>query len=470
MRNWNRREFTRNAAMLTLFSPFIRLLAPEVAQAQAAATGPAKYLLIITSNGPDPAQWTPSGGAGSLVLPEILNTLEPVKGDVILLNEFDSKGTAAGHGSAGAITGTEYEQTSSLDYFVADDLRSRGILTQVPSVHLGGVSGQTGVSFRNNALQQPTFDTALAFRSIFDGTAAPPPPPPTTGGGGGEAPAPTGPSEATIRLLRRQSVLDVVTGDIGQLERAFNGFEREKLQIHIQSLRDLESRIAQNLQIQTGQVATPVPGGGGGTTAPAPTFVTPVACQQPSVQGGLQPVLNSAVHLEIATAAFACDITRVAHVEFGHHQSCPVDIPGAAGDWHNEFMHADGGARGRLKATEQFMGTQLAETITRLKATQAPDGNGSLYSQTFILWVREMGDAVNHRGDNMPYVVAGGAGGYLRGGNSYIRGNGTMHLSLLMAAAEAMGARDTTNFGGRIGGRVGGLNANDRLPFAGIKA
>jgi hypothetical protein len=468
MRNWNRREFTRNAAMLTLFSPFIRLLAPEVAQAQQVATGPAKYLLIITSNGTAPDIWTPSGGAGSLTLPTCLNTLEPVKNDVILLNEFDSKGTAGGHGAAGAITGTEYEQTSSLDFFVADDLRSRGVLTQVPSVHLGGVSGQTGVSFRNNALQQPTFDPALAFRSIFDGTAAPPPPPPTTGGGGGEAPAPTGPSEATMRLLRRRSVLDVVTGDIGQLERAFNGIEREKLQIHIQSLRDLESRIAQNIQIQTGQVATPVPGNGG-TTAPTPTFVTPVSCQQPAVQGGLQPIENSALHLEIATAAFACDITRVAHVEFGHHQSCPVNIPGASGDWHNEFMHANSD-RTELTATEQFVAARVADTINRLKATQAPDGNGSLYSQTFILWAREMGDAVNHRGDNMPYMISGGAGGYLRGGNSYIRGGGTMHLSLLMAAAEAMGAVDTSNFGGRIGGRVGGLNANDRLPFAGIKA
>ena len=112
----------------------------------------------------------------------------------------------------------------------------------------------------------------------------------------------------------------------------------------------------------------------------------------------------------------------------------------------------------------------MADTINRLKATQAPDGNGSLYSQTFILWAREMGDAVNHRGDNMHYMISGGAGGYLRGGNSYIRGGGTMHLSLLMAAAEAMGARDTSNFGGKIGGRVGGINANDRLPFAGIKA
>jgi hypothetical protein len=33
-----------------------------------------------------------------------------------------------------------------------------------------------------------------------------------------------------------------------------------------------------------------------------------------------------------------------------------------------------------------------------------------------------------------------------------------------------MGAVDRSNFGGKIGGRVGGLTAADREPFAGIKA
>jgi hypothetical protein len=107
---------------------------------------------------------------------------------------------------------------------------------------------------------------------------------------------------------------------------------------------------------------------------------------------------------------------------------------------------------------------QLTDTIGRLKATPAPDGAGTLYDQTYIIWAREMGDAVIHAGDNMPYVVAGRAGGYLRAGGSYIQGNGTMHLSLLMSAAEAMGARDLSNFG------MPTASAADRTPFAGIKA
>lgn len=453
MRNWNRREFTRNVGMLTLFSPFIRLLEPSVAQAQAAATGPAKYLLLIVSNGSDPAIMEPAGGA----FPGAISPLGQSANDFIYLNQFDSKGTAGNHGAPGALSGALYIQRESLDHFVAGDLRARGILTQVPSLHLGGVKGQQGISFRNNGLQVPQFEVSEAFRTVFDGTAPPPPPP--ADNGGGQAPAPTGPSATEIRLLRRQSVLDAVKADISQLESAFNGLEREKLQLHIASIRELETRIGQQLAIAQGTTVTP---GDVAPGTPAPTFITPVACQQPQSRAGDQPITNSAIHLEIATAAFACDITRVALVEFGHHQSCPVDIPGAQGDWHNDFMHSSPD-RARLRATEAFMATTLVNTVSRLKQTPAPDGNGSLYDQTFILWAREMGDAVNHGGSNMPFVVSGGAGGYRRSGNVHLRGNGTFHLSVLMNAAEAMGVRDMSNFG------APGGSAADRTPFAGLK-
>jgi hypothetical protein len=454
MRNWNRREFTRNVAMLTLFSPFIRMLDPSVAHAQA-ATGPAKYLLIIVSNGTDPGLLQPGGGQ---VFTDSLSPLRQIANDAIFLNQFDSKGTAGNHGAPGAISAAQYIQRESLDHFVAGDLRRRGILTQVPSLHLGGVKGQQGISFRNNGLQVPQFEVSEAFRTIFDGTAVPPPPVPTTPDA---PPQPTGPSQTEIRLLRRQSVLDSVTRDIEQLQGNFNGLEREKLQLHIASIRELETRIGQQLSIAQGQSAPPV--GGGGTTAPPPAFISPVACDQPNSRAGDQPITNSAIHLELATAAFACDITRVALVEFGHHQSCPVNIPGAQGDWHNDFMHASTD-RSRLVVTEQFVSTQVVNTVNRLKSVQAPDGNGTLYDQTFILWAREMGDAVVHAGGNMPFVVSGGAGGYLRGRNVYLQGGGSFHLRVLMNAAEAMGVRDLSGFGDP------GAGGADRTPFDGLKA
>jgi hypothetical protein len=467
MRNWNRREFTRNAGMLALFSPFMSLLDPKLARAQA-APGKAKYLLIMTANGTEPGVWNPAGSSpGSITFSGMTQPLSAIKNDVLLLNKFDSQGSAGSHGSIGGLTGTgQYSQSvMSLDEWVAADLRKRGILTQVPSIHLGGVSAgagaQPGLRFINNALQSPTFSLTQAFSNIFDGTAPPPPPPPSTGGG--TPPPAAGPSVEEIRLLRRKSILDSVTAELNQLNGSLSGLEREKLQLHADSIRQLEDRIAQQLSIQQGTVVAQQPGGTG--TPATPAFITPVSCERPgNLPTGLQPVENSRIHLSLAVTAFACDITRVALVEFGHHQSCPVDLPGASGDWHNDFMHSQGAPRTKLLAMEQYLSERFAETVAQLKATPAPDGAGTLFDQTFFLWAREMGDAVVHAGNDMPFVVSGRAGGYLRGGNGYFDGGGAAHLQVLAAAAEAMGATDLSTLGGP------GKSAQDRSPFAGLRA
>jgi hypothetical protein len=448
MRNWSRREFTRNATMLALFSPYISLLDPKVARAQAGA-GQAKYLLIVTSNGTAPEHWAPSGSAGNVVFSEMNETLTPIKNDVILLNNFDSNGSAGSHNAIGSLTGngSYSNDVMSLDEWVARDLRARGIRTQVPQIHLGGMPQQSGLRFVNNKLEVPTFDLGLAFSNIFDG-AAPvvAAPPPATGGG---APVATGPSTETIRLQRRQSILDSIRGEISVLERSLGGLEKEKLQKHSDSLRVLEERIAQQLSIQQGSTGAGVPATGGAPAAPA--FITPVSCDRPGnlAAAGGEAVENSAVALSVATAAFACDITRVALVEFGHHQSTPINLPGVVvGDWHNDFMHSDPEPKIKLTAIERWMGDRMVELVGALKNTPAPDGQGSLFDQTYVLWAREMGDAVNHRGDNMPYVVTGRAGGYLRPGNGYINAGGTAHIQILASAAEAMGATNLSTLGG----------------------
>ena len=105
----------------------------------------------MVSNGTDPGVWNPAGSSqGNITFSQMTDTLTPIKNDVILLNKFDSQGSAGSHGAIGAITGSgQYSGTlQSLDEWVAQDLRRRGILTQVPSVHLGGV-GQPGVRFLN---------------------------------------------------------------------------------------------------------------------------------------------------------------------------------------------------------------------------------------------------------------------------------------------------------------------------------
>jgi hypothetical protein len=167
---------------------------------------------------------------------------------------------------------------------------------------------------------------------------------------------------------------------------------------------------------------------------------------------------NTALLLPLAINAFSCDLTRVASVQFGHHQNCPVDIPGVVtGEWHNEFLHSPQKAAELLKL-EQWLSQQFVDAALQLQSLPAPDGNGTLYDQTLMVWARDMGDSINHGDSNMVYVFAGGAGGYLEhsGSGRYIKAGGGAHVKALLNCAEAMGLSDYGSFG----------TGTDKTPFS----
>jgi hypothetical protein len=138
-------------------------------------------------------------------------------------------------------------------------------------------------------------------------------------------------------------------------------------------------------------------------------------------------------------------------VQFGHHQNTQVSLPevGSPGDWHNGFMHSDN-PRTRLVKLEQWLSKQFVVAAQKLKSLPAPDGNGTLFDQTLMLWARDMGDGVQHDGSDMRYVFSGGAGGYLKTSPNgrYIAGGGQSHVGALLNAAQAMGITSYADFGG----------------------
>jgi hypothetical protein len=74
-----------------------------------------------------------------------------------------------------------------------------------------------------------------------------------------------------------------------------------------------------------------------------------------------------------------------------------------------------------------------------------PDGNGTLLDSTAVLWIHEQSDGGSHLRKDMPYVLAGGCGGYFRTGRC-VQFNGTPHNNLLLTLADAMGV-PTPTFG-----------------------
>jgi Protein of unknown function (DUF1552) len=428
MPNWSRREFMRHAGLAAAFSPFLSILDPKLARAQA-APGRAKYLLLFCTNGTDTRAWSPAAGSSdsNIAFSPMTEPLAAIKDKLILIEKLDSNGSAGQHAQPGGLTGHNYggQNIISIDQFAADGLRANGIITQVPSIMLGGVPSQEQrIFYRDGKKLSPIASPATAYQAIFSGAM----PAPATGG-----------APVVDNTGRRASILSLLRGEINQLSASLGSIEREKLDIHLASIQQLEARIAA------------VNGGGGGG---GPTIVGG-NCAQPAAPGdGGQDLLNSAIHLDLAINAFACDITRVAAVEFGNDQSAQVSIPevGDPGDWHNTFTHGDN-PRTRLTNLERWLCTQFVAAANKLESLPAPDGNGTLFDQTLMLWAREMGDAVEHRGDDMRFVFAGGAGGYLRtsADGRYIDGGGGAHQRALISAAEALGITNFAGFGATDG-------------------
>ena len=404
MSKLSRREFARRAGLAALFSPFMSLL--KSAPATAAVPGKAKYLLIFYSNGTDPAAWTPTGSTESnLVFSAMTEPLAPLKSSLVLVEKLSSMGSADNHAAPGGLTGQGYSgQTRiSIDQFIADRLRAAGVVTPIPSLILGSVKTEQQSSFyRDNQPLSPIFSPLAAYDAIF-------------GAVGGVSPN---------LVRRRKSALDLVNSELKQLSDQLGSTEKHKLELHADSIRDVEKRLE--------------PGGGSacmvGTRPPEPS----------------QDLLASVNHLELAITAFACDITRVATVQFGHHQNTQVSIAevGNPGNWHNDFIHGDN-PRMRLTSLERWLALQFVAAANKLKSLPAPTGTGTLFDQTLMVWARDMGDAVAHNGNDMRFVFSGGAGGFLKtsANGRYIDGGGQAHQRALTTCGAAMGITDFNGFG-----------------------
>jgi hypothetical protein len=407
----SRREFARSVGLAALFSPFMSLV--KTAPASAAPIGKAKYLLVFFTNGTDVAAWTPTGStADNLVFSAMTDPLAPLRPNLVLIDRLSSMGTADNHAAPGGLTGQGYGGQSriSIDQFIADKLRAAGVVTPIPSLILGSVKTEQQTTFyRNNQSLSPIFSPVAAYDAIF-------------GSVGGVSPD---------VLRRRKSSLDLVTSELKQLSDQLGGQERQKLELHATSIRAVEDRL------------TP---GNPGACQPA---------QRPPE--ATQDLLASVTHLDLAITAFACDITRVAAVQFGHHQNTQVSLTevGNPGNWHNDFIHGDN-PRMRLANLERWLAQQFVAAANKLKSLPAPTGGGTLFDQTLMVWARDMGDAVQHNGSNMRFVFSGGAGGYLTTSPNgrYVDGGGEAHQRALVNCAAAMGVTEVSGFGDATVSRI----------------
>jgi hypothetical protein len=430
-----------------LLAPFINMGLRRRAEA---ATNQSKRVLIFCTMGTYPSLWTPTGISGESITTwsAMTQPLSAVAGNVVLVEGMPSGNPNDGHGASDSLTGQGFGYygqgviKTSVDQFIASKLVASGVNRPIASLLLGAsTSDNSGISqFYGgaNGGNLPTIGSPLsAFNTVFG------------------AALPTGTSASAL-LARRKSILDNCTAEITSLKSTLGSNEKAKLDAHLTSIQSLENKLM-----------TTVPTGGG-CTKPA----TPGADSTMQYMSSLDAIAANLVHQKIIANAFACDITRVACLQYGNDQKLMVNAPGTGlpyDDQHGGYIHSGASSNyANLVKFEAYLAGQFVAIINLLKGLQDPldpTGTKTLFDTTLMIWARDMGDAQNHNQQSMRFVLASGNGGYLKtaAAGRYIKST-ERHERILLNVCEAMGITSYTGFGDP------GLTGASKTPLPNIAA
>ena len=193
--------------------------------------------------------------------------------------------------------------------------------------------------------------------------------------------------ERQAALTAEQSVLDAVRADAARVRRGLSAADTDKLDEYLQSVRDIETRLAKEKQWL--KVPKPVPTGGLG----AP-------------KEGVTGQHEIKVMYDILVAALETDATRV----ITYRQPVGTLLKGLGINVApHDMSHYQPGER--MDASKKRDATQselLAGLLDRLAAVKEPDGT-SLLDHTTLVYGSNIRSI--HYLDNCPTLVAGGGSG-----------------------------------------------------------
>jgi hypothetical protein len=193
------------------------------------------------------------------------------------------------------------------------------------------------------------------------------------------------------RRLReqRRTVLDSVIQDFTSLEKRLGRADAQRLDAHLTAIRDIEKSLD-------------TVGAMGAECKP----IAPMSTSDFPTIGKLQ--------MDLIVMAFACDLTRVITFMWEY----------AAENRTYPFI-ASPRAPQRLPLRQVRRRPEdhdLVQRPVRLPAgqdEQVPDvAGGTLLDHSLVFWTSEQGNGNNHSKQNMPYILAGSAGGAVKTGRT----------------------------------------------------
>ncbi len=447
----SRRTLLRGTGAL-LALPYLEAMLPASALAAPAAKAakPLRAAFLFVPNGVNMADWTPAAQGANFELPYTLEPLKNVKDRLTVLtgltqhNAFalgDGGGDHARSASAW-LTGCHPVKTSganikvgiSADQIIARRLASK---TRFASLELGCERGQlagecdsgyscaysSAISWRSENLPvAKEINPRDVFERLF--------------GSGDSGDDPTARAQ---RQAEHKSILDFVLEDANQLKKQLGAHDRQKLDEYFTGVREIEQRIAftENANREGG----PKVAGAGGMAVP--TGVPAEYADHVRLMG------------DMMVLAFQADLTRVCTFMFANEGSGHSYKNLGIADGHHELSHhgRDPEKLAKIRQINRFHVEQLAYVLEKMKSIK--EGDSTLLDNTMLVYGGGISDGNRHNHDDLPILVAGGAGGAITSGRHIVYPNETPMSNLFLSMFDRMGIPAETV--GSIGDSTGRL-------------
>jgi hypothetical protein len=239
---------------------------------------------------------------------------------------------------------------------------------------------------------------------------------------------------AAQRAARRQttgSILDWITGRIGELKRELNASDARRMEQYLENVREIERRIqrieARNLSGEPREL----PG------APA------------GVPDSFEEHLKLMFDLQVL--AFESDMTRVISLKTGRDASARVyPESGVSAGFHPASHHGNNPRRVKeFYEINKYHVSLLPYFLDRLQKTT--EGDVPLLDKTMIIYGSPMADGNVHNHRRCPLILLGGANGALPGNLHLKAPDATPMANVMLSLLHKLGMDDLQTFGDSTG-------------------
>jgi hypothetical protein len=450
----NRRAFLRGAAGVSVALPFLESL-PE-RSAWAAGEDPVFALFVCTTCGVVPERFFPD--APGILTSEGLgangkatSALSAHADDLLFVSgvnwTFPNLSDAHAWGFSQALTATNPMGSGSnatASGPSADVVIASKVHPQLPPLTLYAGNRRNGymaerLSFTEQGTIRAAVDNPYTLYLELMGLVDP------DGGMTPDAEA------ATRRLLEsRNSVHDLVREELNGLMQhpRLSTADRERLQLHFQSIRDYEVMVSGD-----GDEALEY------CTSEGLDVTKLEALQTYAYDKYVTTEETARLHMSLVALAFACNYRRVATLQWGDpYDQTVYRVPSNDREWKFSYVCHRGPSDGWSGEPDPLAAEAHAEIdVVRMQSFSAGLEHfkaRGLADKSFVLWTNSFRDGPAHNFNDVPHILWGSGGGYLRHGGYVDVGsepNDRILNTLITAATQDTGSV-TDDFGGGPGG------------------